>query len=99
MANRRIALRVNDLDNVATIFADGVADGMTVEIRDKHGNTQSVCVIGNIPYGHKIAVTDIRKSEHIIKYGESIGAASVDIRQGEYVHVHNMEALRGRGDL
>ena len=35
----------------------------------------------------------------IMKYGECIGAANAAIRKGEYVHVHNMDALRGRGDL
>ena len=45
------------------------------------------------------ALRDIRKGEHIMKYGESIGAASCDIKKGDYVHVHNLEALRGRGDL
>ena len=39
-----------------------------------------------------------QKGEHIIKYGEVIGGASADIRKGEYVHIHNLEALRGRGD-
>ena len=34
-----------------------------------------------------------------MKYGECIGAANTAIRKGEYVHVHNMDALRGRGDL
>ncbi len=34
-----------------------------------------------------------------MKYGECIGAASCDIKKGDYVHVHNLEALRGRGDL
>ena len=56
-------------------------------------------MIGDVPYGHKIAVRDIKKGELIIKYGEEIGAATRDIARGEYVHVHNLEALRGRGDL
>lgn len=34
-----------------------------------------------------------------MKYGESIGRANEDIAFGEYVHIHNMEAMRGRGDL
>ena len=55
-------------------------------------------MIGDIPYGHKIAVQGIDKGSRIIKYGECIGAASRAIQQGEYVHIHNMEALRGRGD-
>lgn len=94
-----LALKVTDKDNVATIFANGVTDGTTVDVRDKKGNSETVTVIGDVPYGHKIAVRDIKKGELIIKYGEEIGAATKDILKGEYVHVHNLEALRGRGDL
>ena len=99
MEEKRIALRVNDLDNVATIFANGITDGMEVEIRDKKGNSETVKVIGDVPYGHKIAVKDINKGEQITKYGEEIGIATHDIRKGEYVHVHNLDSMRGRGDL
>ncbi len=94
-----IALQVNDLDNVATIFAEGVKDGSTVILRDKAGNARPLTVIGDIPYGHKAAVEDIPAGGSIRKYGEQIGAASQDIRQGEYVHVHNLYSMRGRGDL
>lgn len=99
MEEKRIALRVNDLDNVATIFANGITDGMEVEIRDKKGNSESIKVIGDVPYGHKIAVMDISKGEQITKYGEEIGIATHDIKKGEYVHVHNLDSMRGRGDL
>lgn len=95
----KIALKVDNLDNVATIFANGITSGMEVEIRDKKGVSERVNVIGDVPYGHKIAIRDIAPGEHIMKYGESIGAANVPIARGEYVHVHNMDALRGRGDL
>ena len=94
-----LALKVNDLDNVATVFSNEAKAGSDVEVRDKKGNSETVTVIGDIPYGHKIAVRDIKKGELIIKYGEEIGAATKDILKGEYVHVHNLEALRGRGDL
>ena len=49
-------------------------------------------------YGHKIAVKDIKKDEIITKYGEEIGIATADIKVGEYVHVHNLDSMRGRGD-
>ncbi len=98
-ADMKLALRVDDKDNVATVFANDVTDGTEVEIRDKKGEMTPVHVIGDVPYGHKIAVCPIKKGEPVIKYGESIGAASADIRMGEYVHVHNMVAMRGRGDL
>ena len=94
-----LALKVTDKDNVATIFANGITDGTVVEVRDKSGRSESIAVIGDVPYGHKIAVRDIARGEGIIKYGECIGRASADIRKGEYVHIHNLEALRGRGDL
>ena len=93
-----LALKVNDLDNVATIFANGITDGTIIEVRDKKGNSEIVKVLGDVPYGHKIAVKDIKKDEIITKYGEEIGIATADIKVGEYVHVHNLDSMRGRGD-
>lgn len=95
---KKIALKVNDKDNVATIFANGITDGTAVEVRDPRGNMEEITVIGDVPYGHKIALKPIHKGELIIKYGEEIGMASADIVKGEYVHVHNLESMRGRGD-
>lgn len=95
---KKIALKVNDKDNVATIFANGITDGTVVEVRDPRGNMEETTVIGDVPYGHKIALKPIHKGELIIKYGEEIGMASADIVKGEYVHVHNLESMRGRGD-
>lgn len=51
----------------------------------------------DIPLGHKIAVRDIKTGEPIIKYGYPIGAAAIDIRQGEHVSEKNIKStLRGR---
>ena len=99
MEELKLALKVDDLDNVATIFAYAITDGTRVEVRDKKGNMEEITVHGDVPYGHKIALCNIARGEHIMKYGECIGAASCDIKKGDYVHVHNLEALRGRGDL
>lgn len=52
----------------------------------------------HIKFGHKFAIKNIKKGEHILKYGESIGTATQDIEIGEHVHVHNVESDRGRGD-
>jgi altronate dehydratase small subunit len=95
----KMALKVNDLDNVATIFATETRDGDIVEIRDKKGNAETVTVHGDVPYGHKIATCDIHTGAPIVKYGEAIGAATKEIVKGEYVHVHNLDSMRGRGDL
>ena len=45
--------------------------------------------------GHKVALTDIRAGEHIIKYGFPIGHAIVDIKAGEWVHTHNIKTNLG----
>ncbi len=41
--------------------------------------------------GHKIALTDIKEGENVIKYGYPIGHATVDIKKGEHVHTHNIK--------
>lgn len=93
------ALIVNMHDNVATVFRNDVQAGEELLVRDKTGQSFEMTVLNDIPYGHKLALRDIAKGEHIVKYGESIGLAVVAIRAGEHVHVHNLESARGRGDL
>ena len=93
-----LALKVSDLDNVATIFANGITDGTQVEVRDKRGESFTLTVHGDVPYGHKIALTEIHVGEQITKYGEEIGIATQEIKPGDYVHVHNLASMRGRGD-
>ena len=63
------------------------------------GNPDAHDGADDIPFGHKFALRDIAQGELIIKYGEEIGVASRDIAQGTYVHVHNLDSMRGRGDL
>lgn len=94
-----LALKINSRDNVATIFANGIVSGSEVEVRDKQGKSEKIQVLGDVPYGHKIALRDIHQGEEIFKYGEEIGVATQEIRKGEYVHVHNLDSMRGRGDL
>lgn len=58
-----------------------------------------VVIKGQIPFGHKFAVRDLSAGSHVHKYGQVIGRATQAIHVGEHVHVHNLESLRGRGDL
>ncbi len=94
----KLALQVDDRDNVATIFAT-VEKGETVEVRNKAGVSHPLVVTGDIPYGHKIALAAINPGDHIHKYGEVIGMATAAIGPGDYVHVHNLDSTRGRGDI
>lgn len=95
---KNLALKVSDKDNVATIFSVVTANS-EVEVRDKKGHKEIITAFDDIPYGHKIAVVDIAVGEEIFKYGEEIGAATKPIKKGDYVHVHNLDSMRGRGDL
>ena len=58
---KNIALKVNDKDNVATIFANGIVNGNVGEVRDKKGNAHELTVIGDVQYGNKIGIAHIKK--------------------------------------
>jgi altronate dehydratase small subunit len=97
MMRVRGALMLSEKDNVATAVEDIVA-GTDVPIRlDRE--VRHVRALEEIPFGFKIAITDIAKDTPVIKYGEEIGVASSDIKKGEKVHIHNLAGTRGRGDL
>ena len=48
----------------------------------------------DIPLGHKIALTDIKQGDSVIKYNCPIGVASQNIRRGDHVHTHNLKSKR-----
>lgn len=50
----------------------------------------SVTAREDIPFGHKIALTDLADNEPIFKYGEIIGSALGAISVGSHIHTHNM---------
>lgn len=62
------------------------------------GQKEALTASEAIPFGHKIAITDIEEGAKVRKYGEVIGQATVAIPKGTHVHVHNLEGIRGRGD-
>ena len=91
------AIIIDGKDNVATLLTDVNAnDEVQVMIGDKTTETK---VQENIQFGHKFAMKAINKGQDVVKYGEVIGQATQDIGEGQHVHVHNVESLRGRGDL
>jgi altronate dehydratase small subunit len=88
-----VALRMTPEDDVATALKDlAVGHRLSVEGR-------SVELADEVPFGHKFALRAIGAGEEVTKYGYVIGRATEDIEPGEWVHVHNVESTRGRGDL
>jgi len=90
------AILLNKKDNVATALCRlEEGDSIQVGVEDYNVN---ILLSQDIPFGHKFALQDIQQGEAVIKYGEVIGLATKQIRQGEHVHIYNVESLKGRGD-
>ena len=53
-----------------------------------------VKALQDIPLGHKIALTNLKKEGAVIKYGHNIGRVVADIKTGEHVHIHNLKTRR-----
>lgn len=85
------ALKVEPKDNVAIILED-VKKGDSCS----YGNNKQQKTNHDIPFGHKIALTDISPGEDIVKYGQIIGYATQPIKKGDWVHNHNIQSDRGR---
>ncbi|MGI6097246.1 MAG: UxaA family hydrolase [Dethiobacteria bacterium] len=83
-------------DNVATALEEIPAGGCFSLQGEK---IKRIVCVQRIKFGHKVAVKAIKKGSPVVKYGQPIGLATVDIAEGEHVHIHNVESQRGRGDL
>jgi len=87
--NRNV-LVMDEKDNVGVLLEEArkkdtcKAKGQTIEILD------------DIEFAHKVALTDILAEEPVIKYGQAIGHAEKNIRKGQWVHSHNMGCRRGK---
>jgi altronate dehydratase small subunit len=91
------AIVLHETDNVATAVQTLKA-GQEASVRLGR-DLRSFTLQDDIPYGHKFTVRPVVRGDEILKYGEVIGRATADIEAGRHAHVHNIESLRGRGDL
>lgn len=91
------ALFMNEQDHVVTALRE-IRAGETIQYRHGAG-VREVKTRNDIPFGHKIAVAAVESGSDVRKYGEVIGRAVTSITVGQHVHVHNIEGIRGRGDL
>ena len=97
MYSQKEIIIMNEKDNVGIVKEFQKKGGKIVINVGKSKNV--ILVEEDIPFGFKIALENIMQNDKIYKYGEAIGIASIDIKKGEMVHIHNAEGLRGRGDL
>lgn len=54
----------------------------------------TVKALSDIPLGHKIALTNFKDGDTVLKYGHDIGRVVAPIKKGEHVHVHNLKTKR-----
>jgi len=95
-AARAILLQPDD--DVAAVLETVAAHGTIAVTLGASGKTISELALRqDIPFGHKVAVRDIVKSKPIRRYGFPIGIATIDIKQGEHVHSHNMRSMLSSG--
>ena len=88
------ALCLNRKDNVATAL-ESILPGDTINVEVKGASSaDTVDSLESIPFGFKVALSDISKGDIVMKYGEPMGRASADIKKGAQVHVHNVEGVR-----
>ena len=80
-------LRLAADDNVAIALRTLKADE---PLADKGEPLGAIASTDRIMKGHKVALSDIPQGSRVTKYGQLIGIASVDIRQGDHVHSHNL---------
>lgn len=71
-------IKIEQADNVAIVGnAGGLPEGTVF--------SGSFTLLEYVPQGHKVALTDLKQGEAIIRYGEVIGYAARDIQQGSWI--------------
>jgi len=87
------AVAIDRRDNVAVALAELIGSANVLS----EGREQfEISLLGSIPIGHKFATRAISAGTAIIKYGQAIGIATLDIPIGAHVHVHNVVSDRAR---
>jgi (2R)-sulfolactate sulfo-lyase subunit alpha len=82
-------------DTVGVVVVEGLKAGTDMLCVVTSDNSSfSLAAKMEVPIGHKIALVDIKAGDTVWKYGQDIGQAKADIRQGEHVHVHNLKTKR-----
>lgn len=88
------AIVMDEKDNVATTLRP-LRQGEKALV--KTTTNELILAVGeNIPPNHKFAIHDISLGEHVLKFGEILGAATENIGRGMHVHTQNLQSLHGR---
>ncbi len=84
----------SELSRLAIVLREG--DDVAVAKQKIRGGTAlltyngAVRLVADVPAGHKFALHPIGDGEPVRKFGQIIGYATADIREGEWVHTRNL---------
>ena len=78
------AIQLHSNDNIAVARVP-LAAGQVLKI-----NGNEITVRDAVPAGHKVALRRIAPGESVVRYGQMMGPAKVQIEPGSHVHVHNV---------
>ncbi|WP_062228479.1 UxaA family hydrolase [Aureimonas frigidaquae] len=82
-------------DNVAVAVIEGLAaNTRAFGVVTENDTTFEVDVKHDIPIGHKVALTELKVGDTLIKYGQDIGKVVAPIAKGEHVHTQNAKTKR-----
>ena len=82
-------------DNVGVVVVEGLKAGTDMlGVLTENDTTIRVKAGHDIPIGHKVALTDLKEGDTVIKYGEDIGKVVGDAEKGAHVHTHNLKTKR-----
>lgn len=85
------AIKSGDNDNVATLLSFAKKN-CEINIFSKNIFIEKIKSKSEVPFGHKIAITDIRSGSKILKYNEKIGIAKKRILKGSLVHINEIQS-------
>jgi (2R)-sulfolactate sulfo-lyase subunit alpha len=82
-------------DTVGVVVVEGLKAGTAMNgVITANNSSLKLKSTADIPIGHKVALTDIKKGDTVWKYGQDIGKAVANIVKGGHVHVHNLKTKR-----
>jgi len=82
-------------DSLGVVVVEDVKAGQKLRgwIMDTN-ETIELTAAADIPLGHKVALSALKKGDTVLKYGNDVGRADDDIGVGGYVHFHNIKSKR-----
>ena len=82
-------------DNVGVVVIEDLAAGTNMlGVITEDDSTNKCKAKDSIPIGHKVALTNLKKSDTVIKYGDDIGNMTDEAKNCEHDHVHNLKTKK-----